>query len=164
MTKIPFIDGASRKPYPPKEPCPCGSGRRYKSCCYAKGFHYLIQEGGEVVQGRKPPSRIVREIPLDEQSLELLREQRRRFVEKFGREPGPDDPIFFDAPPEAEMKQATVDAMKKAGIRPALIYAYEKTGLILSETNRHLMPTADVEAFEAAVEEYDHLHGEDQGT
>jgi hypothetical protein len=27
---------------------------------------------------------------------EALLEQRKAFVEKFGREPGPGDPVFFD--------------------------------------------------------------------
>jgi len=27
---------------------------------------------------------------------DILQEQRRAFIEKFGREPGPSDPVFFD--------------------------------------------------------------------
>jgi len=26
----------------------------------------------------------------------LVEQQRQRFIEKFGRDPGPDDPVFFD--------------------------------------------------------------------
>jgi hypothetical protein len=58
---------------------------------------------------------------------------------------------------DAEFRRAA----EKAGIHPSQIYAAEKTGYILTELNRHLMPTAGVEAFEAAVDEWYELHGED---
>jgi hypothetical protein len=35
-------------------------------------------------------------VPLSPGVLELLEQQKQRFVAKFGREPGPKDPIFFD--------------------------------------------------------------------
>src|SRR5436305_13544253 len=59
----------------------CGSGKKYKHCCYGKGF---------------------------------------------GRKPGPHDPVFFDMPPIEQIEFQTVQAMKKAGIDPAIIHAYEK--------------------------------------
>ena len=34
---------------------------------------------------------------------EIMEEQRRRFVEKFGREPGPEEFVFFD--PDADVSQ-----------------------------------------------------------
>ena len=61
--------------------------------------------------------------------------QFQRFREKFGKDPGPHDPVFFD--PDANTPQELdwdrvdfdiVDAMVKAGIEPEKIYAYRKTG------------------------------------
>jgi hypothetical protein len=61
--------------------------------------------------------------------------QREKFITKFGRKPGPDDPIFFDLD-EDQLREDTADAMRAAGISPALIYAYEETGLIVTQENR----------------------------
>jgi hypothetical protein len=37
-------------------------------------------------------------IPMDDEMRAILKHQRENFVSPFGREPGPDDPVFFDAP------------------------------------------------------------------
>jgi len=36
-------------------------------------------------------------IPIDHATAEAITQQKRLFREKFGREPGPEDPLFFDA-------------------------------------------------------------------
>jgi hypothetical protein len=67
-----------------------------------------------------------------------MKEQREVFRKKFGRDPGPDDPVIFDpladtpVPyPKGKMEEEVVEAMRKAGIRSEIIYAYKKTGLLL---------------------------------
>jgi hypothetical protein len=69
-----------------------------------------------------------------------MEEQKKVFVAKFGREPGPSDPIFFDPDmpdpvpmSEAKMTAMMMSAMEKAGTAGHLIYAFEKTGLMLTE-------------------------------
>jgi hypothetical protein len=42
-------------------------------------------------------------------------------------------------------RAATTGAMRAAGIRPALIDAYERTGLSVSSENRKLMSAADLD-------------------
>jgi hypothetical protein len=59
--------------------------------------------------------------------------QIQRFRDKFGRDPGPEDPIFFDPNADtpqfyspdgmADIKQQMVEAMMKANINPATIHA-----------------------------------------
>jgi hypothetical protein len=121
-----------------------------------KSFHYYIDtDTGEVE----------REVPMtteDRQVLAPLMEQQRlRFVERFGREPGPDDPIFFDEDlDEDKLNGEMAEVMRSIGIRPALIYATQKTGLIVTEQNRNLIPDIDLEEWEAAIEEYYDLHPE----
>ena len=51
-----------------------------------------------------------------------------------------------------------VQAMKQAGIHPAYVYAFEKTGLIVSEENQHLLPEKDLAEWEAAIREYEARH------
>jgi hypothetical protein len=57
---------------------------------------------------------------------EALLEQRKAFVEKFGREPGPDDPVFLDpdkvVPTPIDRARMDADlekAIQDAGIDPA---------------------------------------------
>jgi hypothetical protein len=86
---------------------------------------------------------------LNDEVTAALDEQKRRFREKFGRDAGAEDPIFFD--PDADTPQpiskAGLDEMTgqilstagKAGVRPELIYAMRKTGKIVTESNQQLL-------------------------
>jgi hypothetical protein len=49
--------------------------------------------------------------------------------------------------------------MKKAGVEPALIYAFEKTGLMVNSQNEQQMPDTDVAEWDAAIGEYEHETG-----
>jgi hypothetical protein len=130
-------------------PCPCGSGKKYKHCCYCKGFDWQEDEAGTIYKN----------VPLSEEAAGILKEQRRKFVAKFGREPNPDEPIFFDAPPVEHLEAEMVQAMRKAGVDPAIIYAFEKTdGLLVTEQNQHLISQADLDAWQAAIDEYEAEH------
>jgi hypothetical protein len=69
---------------------------------------------------------------------EVLAELRRLFREKFGRDPEPGEPLFFDPDhptqwPEAKATAGILEAMRKSRTPPQVIYAYRKTGLLLAE-------------------------------
>jgi hypothetical protein len=138
----------ARKKVSGNAPCPCGSGKKYKHCCYGKGFEYEEDEAGSVYKS----------IPLSQEMLDLLEEQRQQFIQKHGREPGPHDPVFFDLPHPEHLEHMTVEAMKAAGLDPAFIYAYEKTGRLVTEHNQHLLSEADLAEWNAAIEEYETKH------
>jgi hypothetical protein len=94
--------------------------------------------------------------------MDMMQQQLQAFREKFGREPGPDDPIFFD--PDADTPQPfrlekfleeSIEAMVAAGIRPEIIYAHRKTGgLIVTEANQEKLSAEDIAEWEAAIDEY----------
>ena len=94
----------------------------------------------------------------------------QRLREKFGRDPGPDDPVFFD--PNADTPQELdwdrvdseiVGAMVKAGTEPEKIYAYRKTGFIVTEQNWDLLSEEQQQEWQAAIAEYEErLSGEVQ--
>jgi hypothetical protein len=97
---------------------------------------------------------------------EIIEAQRQRFIEKFGRDWGPDDPIFFD--PSADeprpmidevLDQHLLEAMHKAGIRPAMIYAYQKTGRLVTYENRKHLTKAELKEWNDAVDEWYEIHG-----
>ena len=140
----------SRKKVSRNAPCPCGSGKKYKHCCYNKGFDWQQDEQGEVYKS----------IPINDELAGILEQQRQKFIDKYGREPGPNDPVFFDAPSVEQIEFQTVQAMKEAGIDPAIIYAYEKTGgLLVTEQNQHLISDKDLAEWQAAIQEYEEKHG-----
>jgi len=49
--------------------------------------------------------------------------------------------------------------MRAAGIRPALVYAYKRTGLIVTHDNRQLMSAADLDEWEDAIAEHEEQNG-----
>jgi hypothetical protein len=64
----------------PDVTCPCGSGRKFADCCSGRRF-------GDPGSGDLGT---------------LLDHHRREFVRRKGREPGPDDLVFFDVPEPPE--------------------------------------------------------------
>ncbi|MGE3805870.1 MAG: SEC-C metal-binding domain-containing protein [Gemmataceae bacterium] len=127
------------------DPCPCGSGKKYKRCCWGQDVDDDSGTG-------------FRTIPMTGELEGLFEEQHHRFVQRFGREPGPSDPVFFDALHPEYIEAMTSQVMKDAGLDPALIYAFEKTGRLVTECNQHLLSDADLDEWNAAIEEYESKH------
>ena len=101
-----------------------------------------------------------RTVPMTPEVADAIRMQQVWFKEKFGREPGPEDPIFFD--PDADTPQEidaekldkmTIEAMVKAGIDPSYIYAFKKTGLLVTTDNWDKLSPEDQVEWEAAISE-----------
>jgi hypothetical protein len=137
-----------RKKLSRNAPCPCGSGKKYKHCCWGKNFDWEEDESGNRF----------RSIPMTQEMADILEEQRQKFIDRYGQEPGPNDPVFFDMPPLEHIEHQTIEAMKEAGIDPAIIYAYEKTGRLITEENQHLLPETALNEWQAAIEEYEMRH------
>ena len=92
---------------------------------------------------------------------QFLKAQQQRFREKFGREPGPSDPVFFDpdapnpVPMSAVKVQAELEALRKAGTPPQIAYAYKRTGgLLLRDDMREHWPPDRVKEWDDAINEY----------
>jgi hypothetical protein len=102
---------------------------------------------------------------MTDEMVEALKRQAEAFEAKFGRPPGPNDPVFFDVDrdvPEfmseqqiAESGAVMGDAMRKVGLDPAMIYAYEKTHFIATEKNWHLLDEGQRKEWLEAVAEYE---------
>lgn len=92
-----------------------------------------------------------------------LRAARKQFIKRFGREPTENDPLLWDedAPgnepvpmTEEKLRRQMIDAMAKAGTSGHLIYAYEKTGLIVDDAGYRKLSAADRAAWDDAMAEY----------
>ncbi len=140
------------KKFPRTAPCPCGSGKKYRDCCYDKGFEYLVDEDGTILKS----------LPMSAELAEVIEQQQRKFQEKHDRDIGPNNKLFFDAPPLEHVVHFMVEAMKKAGLDPAIIYAFEKTGLLVTEENQHLLSEKDLAEWEAAIDAYEAHQGSEK--
>ncbi len=107
-------------------------------------------------RSKKPVVRLTRE------GVKVVHELRARFEQKFGRVPGPGDPVFPDvvldvsAPIDQPRFDAViVAAMEAAGVSSALIHAYQRTGLLVSEHNVAGCSHGELRCWQAALDEYD---------
>lgn len=98
---------------------------------------------------------------------EAISEQLEAFRAKFGRDPLPHEPVFFDpdkdVPTALELEDTDgqiLEAMRLAGIAPQFIYAYHKTGLILTEDDRATYPEEILREYQAAIEEFFELEAD----
>ena len=92
---------------------------------------------------------------------QVMEEQRQGFIDKFGREPGPEDPLFFDPDSDeptfldpvklADQFSALRFAAEQAGLDPAFVTAWEELGYIVTEDNQHLFSAMEVDAWNEAV-------------
>ncbi|MEV6780491.1 hypothetical protein [Streptomyces syringium] len=99
--------------------------------------------------------------PRGQELKEGLEGQLVAFREKFGREPGPDDPLFFD--PDADeptpltkeyFDDMMLDMAERAvdmGIDPAFLHAWREVGYVVTEETRSMFTTAEVLAFNRAL-------------
>lgn len=107
-----------------------------------------------------------RTVEINEELKTALEQQLRNFREKFGRDPGPGDPVFFDPDSDTpqpmtskqieEIGQEINSAMGDAGIEPALIYAAQKTERFTppSEEAYDAWSPEEKAEWQAAIDEY----------
>lgn len=132
--------------YPLDKPCPCKSGRMYKQCCHGKSFKWLIAPNGE----------IKRSFPLSTKMIEVVQHERQRYKSIFGRAPGHGDRLLVDTYliTQEDWWNSFCDSLELPGVRPELIYATRKTGLMVTEFNIDLLPERDLEEWHAAIREF----------
>jgi hypothetical protein len=101
---------------------------------------------------------------LDLVQAKLLAKQLYAFRKKFGRDPKPDEPIFFDPDadqpcpyPEHKLQQQADAAMMAMRLPLPDQYARFKTGLLITPDNRDRFTPAQINAWDDAQEEYELL-------
>jgi hypothetical protein len=99
-------------------------------------------------------------VDLEAAQRRILRDAKKAFRKKFGRDPLPHEPVFFDETkdvptpiPEEIFRATALEAL--SNLPPQFTYAYNKTGrLLLLEELRDHCPPEVVEEWDAAIEEY----------
>ena len=132
------------------EQCPCSSGKKYKNCCWDKAFRWV----------KNPDGTVSKEVPISKEFLQEFERYFDKFRQEHGREIRPHENIFSDL----NLVQADADMillLKQANIPPHLIYAYEKTGRIVTYKNERNLTDKELTEWDDAVTEYFKLHPED---
>jgi hypothetical protein len=106
-----------------------------------------------------------RRVRMSKEMIQMLEEQKERFRQKFGRYPRPEDPVIWDetasepTPASAEdIHQTILSALIAAGSPPEFIYAFNKTGRLVTESNQHLLSPDDYQEWVDALEEFRRLN------
>lgn len=141
------MGGRGDREYPGHRACPCGSGKRYRECCRGRKDFRLTADG-----------KIVEWVPMTPEVEEVVRRLLERFREKHGRDPRPDERLFPEIPEGIEgerlVERKMIEAMEAVGLAPEFVYAFKKTGLLVTEANRDRFSEADLVEWEAAIDEF----------
>ncbi len=131
------------------QPCPCGSGKKFKHCCYGKAYTIVDED----------ETSYTTELPIGDEMAGLLERSAEEFERHFGRRPGSSDPLFLMkySMSDSDVERLTVEAMERTGMDPAKIYAYRKTGRLLGEDYLNNYPDHVIAEWDAAISEYDEL-------
>lgn len=142
----------AKKEFDHDEPCGCSSGIQYALCC----------KGSQAEYSRDGRGRVIKSISVSKRGVAALREENKRFKEVFGRAPSSRDKVFTDAylVSDADFEQDMLNSFAMAGTRKEIAYAFSKTGLIVSESNRGLISPEDLYEWNSAVDQYLAAHDE----
>ena len=153
----------------------------------AEGEVGLPRHNAKVMSKKKPSTRALQKSELakkrqarlsvalkqDPNLREELALQLEAFRQKFGREPAPGDPIFFD--PEKDeptlmsedahcaISAELIEGLIKLG-RPEFGYAYARSGYLVGEDNQELIPEQGLRDWHAAIREWSELSAADRAT
>lgn len=106
-------------------------------------------------------------LTLEEMQARAMRKQLKAFRKKFGRDPLPHEPVFFDPKSDVpkqieseEFDRVVLDALQKSGARPQIIYAFKKTGLLGVEGKMDLWEEDAKREWNEAIDEYFRMEGD----
>jgi hypothetical protein len=128
-------------------------------------------QGNELAKKRQ--ARLSAALEQDTNFREGLARQVDAFRKKFGHDPAPSDPLFFD--PEKDeptpisddeqvgMVAELIEAMIRIG-RPEFGYACARSGYLVSAENHDLIPEEGLRAWDGAIREWFEMSATDRAT
>ncbi|HEY9867562.1 MAG TPA: SEC-C domain-containing protein [Candidatus Obscuribacterales bacterium] len=124
--------------------CPCGSGKKYKGCCQAKGIEYFV----------KPSGKLVKLMPLTAEQKAHFESEKQKFMETHGRKPTEEEEAVMRTSLYEDVGQVIARDLATSGAPPEKVYAFEKTGLWVTRENEHQVSPEELRRWEEAIEEY----------
>lgn len=132
------------------ELCPCGSGKKYKNCCKKKDLKYYYKDAKEYITS----------MYIDKELKKVIINIKKQFKEIFGRDICDDE--FLIAGGMKNKLNLFIRKMKFSGEIPIdCLYAYDRTGIMLTSFNSNKISDVDINEFEKAKEEYNKLINKD---
>jgi hypothetical protein len=114
---------------------------------------------------RQVDTRDTKIMRMDPDTTVKFQAQLRAFEDKFGRPPGPDDPVFFDPDadeprpmPVAGMERSTTAMLQAVGVCGAWIYACQHTDGLLPRPDGTFNTDADAREWNDAIDRYLRAH------
>ena len=102
-----------------------------------------------------------RDIERQKEAVESFKRQCALFKEKFGREPGPDDPVYFDPDHPTprpfdyqKLKAMMIAQLRKSKWPPEIIFAFDRMDRMLTEEDAHLWSDGDLAKWDNAIDDY----------
>jgi hypothetical protein len=110
-----------------------------------------------------------RRVKISDRLAIMLEAKREAFIEKFGREPGEGDPVFYDLDEDTPVQMSVEKFMAhwvvtaiRAETPTVFIYAFIRTGgLVVSDDTADMIPKEDLALWDQATEEYWRNYGDD---
>lgn len=133
-----------REEWDKNEYCPCGSGKKYKNCCQKKKIKYYKSES---------KNEYVKSIPMNPILEPIFYNEKLKFKQLFGRTPSKDDYIQGGILLK-DFNRVIKLYKRKECENSALLYAYDKTGIIPWEENIDLLPEVEINKFNLCIKEY----------
>lgn len=101
-------------------------------------------------------------IQLTPEQMDLIKEQKEKFIKTFGREPRGDEPLFFDPrytdkPTQIdsqEFEKQLINFLEEENTPQDVIYAVKKTGRIVTPENRKHLNPSELAEWDEAIQEY----------
>ena len=138
------------------ELCPCRSGKKYENCCRKKAFKFVRDKDGTVYKRLL----VLGDLPKNIQEASGISSRKEMWATLLGADiKHMKDAEFIDVPylPQAKVSPEGLDDIelfKKANMPPEFIYAYQRTGLLVTEHNKRFIPDVELREFYDAVDEY----------
>lgn len=129
--------------------CPCGSQVKYKKCCQTKGIDYFLKRNGK----------IVREAPMTPERRAAFEAEKLRFQQEHGRRPTEEEESVMRYSEFEEIDSVIEKELIAMGASPETIYAYERTGILITRENEHQFPPDEIKRWAEAIQEYRLIEG-----
>jgi len=98
-------------------------------------------------------------LEIDQTPLNALKQSADRFRNTFGRPPAKNDKLLFEQYlfQGDDLWPSIRDAARKAGLSEDILFAWQRTEFLISESNHHLFKKSQLREWERAIEEYELL-------
>ena len=87
-----------------------------------------------------------------------LASELKKHVDSLGEDYDPNGPLFPNMNFE-NMEFEMVNAMEQIGVDPAIVYAFQETGFMISEENLNMFSQKDLDLWRSKIDEYHSLNG-----